>query len=162
MYHLTNLSFAGTAIVTQPMFRLPLLVLAGSLVLAGQSNASDTQATNIHLANADPVPDNKVRVERPAPTVPVVIALGDHASVLTYWVDEPDGFHVISTVETVSPGVVDGQDHHAIVRFSTTIQPDEMQNDFRARTLWFFSARDAHPSAGRPSRGARNRGRASR
>ena len=118
---------AGTAILTLPIFRLPLLVLATSLVLAGQSSAADTRATDIHLATADPVSDSQARVERPAPTVPVVIALGDRTSVLTYWVDEPDGFHVITTVDTVSRGRVDREDHHAIVRFSTTIQPGEMQ-----------------------------------
>src|SRR5215470_13182756 len=122
-----SLSFAGTAFLTWPIFRLPVLVLATSLVLAGQSNAADTRATDIHLATADPLPDNKARVERPAPIVPVVIALGDRTSVLTYWIDEPDGFHVITTVDTVSPGGVDGEDHHAIVRFSTIIQPGEMQ-----------------------------------
>jgi hypothetical protein len=56
-----------------------------------------------------------------------MIALGDRTSVLTYWLDEPDGFHVITTVDTILPGSVDQDDHHAIVRFSTTIQPGEMQ-----------------------------------
>ena len=146
-----SLSFAGTAFLTWPIFRLPVLVLATSLVLAGQSNAADTRAPDIHLATADPVPDNKARVERPAPIVPVVIALGDRTSVLTYWVDEPDGF------QTVSPGGVDGEDHHAIVRFSTSSSPARCKRfpypdlTVRLRTRCI-----------RPNRGALSRGRASR
>jgi hypothetical protein len=123
MNRLKSFSLAGPALI----FRLPLLVLATSFVVTSQSNAADGRATDIHLAAADPAPDNKARVERPARTVPVGIALGDRTTALTYWVDEPDGFHVITTVDTVSPGGIDQEDHHAIVRFSTTIQPGEMQ-----------------------------------
>src|SRR5262249_7936211 len=106
-----------------PILCLLLLVLATSLVVAGQSKAADKRAKNCDPATADSVPDSKARVERPSLTVPVVIALGDRTTVLTYWVDEPDGFHVLTTVDTILPGSVDQDDHDAIVRFSTTIQP---------------------------------------
>jgi hypothetical protein len=116
-----------STILTLRIFRIPVLVLATSLMIAGQADVADSRAADIRFATADAVPENNARVERPAPTVPVVIALGNGTSVLTYWVDEPDGFHVITTVDTLSPGSMDREDHHAIVRFSSTIQPGEMQ-----------------------------------
>jgi hypothetical protein len=127
MNRLKNLSFAGAVILRLPIFRSPLLLLAISLVIAGQADVANTWAADLRFATSDPVLENNARVERPAPLVPVVTALGDRTSVLTYWVDEPDGFHVVATVDTVLPGSVDQEDHHAIVRFSTTIQPGEMQ-----------------------------------
>jgi hypothetical protein len=57
----------------------------------------------------------------------VVAALSANASIINYWVSESDGWHVVTTVDTVLPGSVDQGDHHAIVRFSTTILPGETQ-----------------------------------
>ena len=161
MDRLKSFSFVRAAIATLPMLCLLLLVLGASLVVAGQANTADKRAEHFDPATADSVPNSTARVERPSQIVPVVIALGDRTSVLTYWVDEPDGFHVITTVDTILPGSVDQGDHHAIVRFSTTIQPGEMQNDFRARALWFAFGRNAYPSVGRPNRGVRRTARAS-
>jgi len=127
MDRLKSFSFVRAAIATLPMLCLLLLVLGASLVVAGQANTADKRAEHFDPATADSVPNSTARVERPSQIVPVVIALGDRTSVLTYWVDEPDGFHVITTVDTILPGSVDQGDHHAIVRFSTTIQPGEMQ-----------------------------------
>jgi hypothetical protein len=127
MDRLKCVSLVRAAIATLPILCLPLLVLASSLDVAGQSSAADKRATKFDPATADCVPDSKARLERPSQTVAVVTALGDRTHVLTYWVDEADGFHVITTVDAILPGSVDEDDHHAIVRISTTIQPGEVQ-----------------------------------
>lgn len=76
--------------------RLPLVALTGALVLAG----------------------GQAHAEKPAERVAVVTPLGAGASALTYWVDEPDGFRVVTTVDTIQPGEVGREDRHAVVRLS--------------------------------------------
>jgi hypothetical protein len=59
-------------------------------------------------------------------TRPVVTELGDHASAITYWVNAPDGWHVVTTVDTVlGQGTV--SETHAIVRFSSVLLPGQSQ-----------------------------------
>ena len=54
--------------------------------------------------------------------------LGSNASALTYWVDEADGFHVVTTIDTIVGGTaVLEPDRHAIVRFSALILPGQSQ-----------------------------------
>jgi predicted lipoprotein len=56
----------------------------------------------------------------------VVTELGANASAVTYWVSQSDGWHVVTTVDTVM-----GQDRdaerHAVVRFSSVLLPDQSQ-----------------------------------
>jgi hypothetical protein len=54
--------------------------------------------------------------------------LGNDASALSYWVDEADGFHVVTTIDTILGGAASpGPDQHAIVRFSALILPGQSQ-----------------------------------
>jgi hypothetical protein len=59
-------------------------------------------------------------------TRPVVTELGASASALTYWVSEPDGWHVVTTVDTVS-GRDSAAETHAVVRFSAVLLPGQSQ-----------------------------------
>lgn len=51
--------------------------------------------------------------------------LSDNATALTYWVNQPDGWHVVTTVDTVM--AQEGSEGHAIVRFSATLLPGQSQ-----------------------------------
>lgn len=53
-------------------------------------------------------------------------ALSTNASAITYWVSEPDGWHVVTTVDTVIGDGANGE-QHAIVRFSAVLQPGQSQ-----------------------------------
>ncbi len=56
---------------------------------------------------------------------PVLTALGDNASALTYWVSEADGWQVVTTVDTVT--AQDKGEGHAIVRFAAVLLPGQSQ-----------------------------------
>ena len=56
----------------------------------------------------------------------VVIELDADASAMTYWVRQADGWHVVTTVDTVTRRDSDAEEH-AIVRFSAVLQPGESQ-----------------------------------
>ena len=65
--------------------------------------------------------DNAVR-QRQA----VTTELGPNASAITYWVSEPDGWHVVTTVDTVI-GQNGDAEKHAVVRFSSVLLPGQSQ-----------------------------------
>jgi hypothetical protein len=50
--------------------------------------------------------------------------LGANASAITYWVNETDGWHVVTTVDTVI-GQDSSTERHAIVRFSSVLLPGQ-------------------------------------
>ena len=52
----------------------------------------------------------------------VVTPLGPNVSAVTYWVSQADGWHVVTTVDTRKA------DDHAIVRFSSVLQPGQSQS----------------------------------
>jgi hypothetical protein len=56
----------------------------------------------------------------------VVTELGANASAITYWVSEPDGWHVVTTVDTVIEQNGDAE-KHAVVRFSSVLLPGQSQ-----------------------------------
>ena len=107
--------------------RLSLLALAGALALAGEARAADSQAVDTHRAITGLAPDGQTRAETPAQGAAVITPLGAGASALTYWVDEPEGFRVVTTVDTVHPGEVGREDRHAVVRLSTILRPGQTQ-----------------------------------
>jgi hypothetical protein len=54
--------------------------------------------------------------------------LGSNVSAVTYWVSEADGWKVVTTVDTVvGDETRPDQTRHAIVRFSSLIQPGQSQ-----------------------------------
>ena len=56
----------------------------------------------------------------------VTTELGPNASAITYWVSEPDGWHVVTTVDTVIEQNGDAE-KHAVVRFSSVLLPGQSQ-----------------------------------
>jgi|ERR1700722_18358364 hypothetical protein len=54
--------------------------------------------------------------------------LGGNASAVTYWVSDADGWKVVTTVDTVvGDEAASDQTRHAVVRFSSLIQPGQSQ-----------------------------------
>jgi hypothetical protein len=56
----------------------------------------------------------------------VTTELGENASAITYWVSKPDGWHVVTTVDTVI-GKDGDAEKHAVVRFSSVLLPGQSQ-----------------------------------
>src|SRR5882757_2074578 len=56
----------------------------------------------------------------------VTTELGGNASAITYWVSRSDGWHVVTTVDTVIGRDGDAE-KHAVVRFSSVLQPGQAQ-----------------------------------
>src|SRR5258708_22481493 len=56
----------------------------------------------------------------------VTTELGANASAITYWVRESDGWHVVTTVDTVIEQNGDAG-KHAVVRFSSVLLPGQSQ-----------------------------------
>jgi len=52
--------------------------------------------------------------------------LDANASAITYWVSEPDGWHVVTTVDTVIAQASNAE-KHAIVRFEAVLLPGQSQ-----------------------------------
>lgn len=56
----------------------------------------------------------------------VVTDLGADSSAITYWISAADGWHVVTTVDTVADK--DGAaERHAVVRFTSVLQPGQSQ-----------------------------------
>jgi len=56
----------------------------------------------------------------------VTTELSAHASAITYWVNEADAWHVVTTVD-IFTGQSGDSDNHAIVRFSSDLLPGQSQ-----------------------------------
>jgi hypothetical protein len=56
----------------------------------------------------------------------VTTELGGNTAAVTYWVSKSDGWHVVTTVDTVIGGDGDAE-KHAIVRFSAVLLPGQSQ-----------------------------------
>jgi hypothetical protein len=56
----------------------------------------------------------------------VTTELGGNASAITYWVNEADGWRVVTTVDTVT-GQKDDAEEHTVVRFASVLQPGQSQ-----------------------------------
>jgi hypothetical protein len=56
----------------------------------------------------------------------VTTGLGANASAITYWVGRSDGWHVVTTVDTVTEQ--NGDEEHAVVRFSSVLLPGQSQS----------------------------------
>jgi hypothetical protein len=57
---------------------------------------------------------------------PVLTELSANSSAMAYWVSEPDGWHVVTTVDTLIGRVGDAE-QHAVARFSSVILPGQSQ-----------------------------------
>jgi len=56
----------------------------------------------------------------------VTTELGANAAAITYWVSKSDGWHVVTTVDTVMAQNGDAE-KHAVVRFSSVLLPGQSQ-----------------------------------
>jgi hypothetical protein len=56
----------------------------------------------------------------------VTTELSGNASAITYWVNEADGWHVVTTVDTVM-GQNGDTEEHAVVRFASVLLPGQSQ-----------------------------------
>jgi hypothetical protein len=56
----------------------------------------------------------------------VMTELGANASAMTYWLSAPDGWHVVTTVDTVSDPQGKAE-IHAVVRFAAVLLPGQAQ-----------------------------------
>lgn len=91
--------------------RLAQIALASALMsgLAGFANADET----FHI-----LPQR----------VGITTALGNNASALTYWVDEADGIHVVTTISTAGDGQSRSDSQpQSLLRFSSLILPGQSQ-----------------------------------
>jgi hypothetical protein len=67
------------------------------------------------------------QVDRPIPEGQgMETKLSDNASAITYWVREPDGWHVVTTVDTVIALDTDAE-KHAVVRFEAVLLAGQSQ-----------------------------------
>ena len=62
--------------------------------------------------------------EEPDQGAAVVTPLGAGSSAVTYWVDVPEGYRVVTTVDMAAPGEAD---RHAVVRTSIVLRPGQTQ-----------------------------------
>jgi hypothetical protein len=86
--------------------------LAGALIVVFATVSADLNAADI---------DKTVREHQAA-----VTDLSANASAVTYWVSKPDGWHVVTTVDTVIGGHGDAE-HQTVVRFSSVLLPGQLQ-----------------------------------
>ena len=57
----------------------------------------------------------------------IVTPLGQNSSAVTYWIDVPQGFLVVTTIDTVKAEEASDEEHHAIVRISMVLRPGQTQ-----------------------------------
>jgi hypothetical protein len=92
--------------------RLKIASLAGMLVLALTTGVSRLQAAEPDRA----LPEGQA----------IVTNLDTNASAITYWVNQSDGWHVVTTVDIVFGSDSDAEEH-ATVRFSAVLLPGQCQ-----------------------------------
>ena len=95
----------------------------GALILAGFAGVSYTDEPGRYPNDrANHHPKHESVSENQA----VVTRLGDGATAVSYWASAPDGWHVVTTVDTVVAADTETE-QHLIVRFSATLLPGEEQ-----------------------------------
>jgi hypothetical protein len=97
----------------------------GALIVAGFAGVSYTDEPLAgHHPNdrANHHPKHESVLENQA----VVTKLGDGATAVSYWASASDGWHVVTTVDTVVAADTETE-QHLIVRFSATLLPGQEQ-----------------------------------
>jgi hypothetical protein len=82
---------------------------------------------------------------------PVVTELSANASTITYWVSGPNGWRVVTTVDTVI-GRDGDSEKHAVARFSAVLLPGQFQL-ISVPLASGTTAGSAHPAPRPPDRG---------
>jgi len=97
----------------------------GALILAGFAGVSHTDEPN-----SGQYPNDRANHHPKSASVrenqAVVTRLGDGATAVSYWTSAPDGWHVVTTVDTVVAADTETE-QHLVVRFSATLQPGQEQ-----------------------------------
>src|SRR3982074_3801672 len=110
----TNLTDTTSGISNQPEYDMTSFAkaagLAGILVAVFATVTPELKAVQLNSA---------VREGQA-----VVTELGANASAITYWVSDSDGWHVVTTVDTVI-GRNGDVEKHAVVRFSSALLPGQ-------------------------------------
>ena len=86
--------------------------IAGILVAGLIAASSPTRAAN---ENSEVAEGQAIRTD-----------LGNDATAVSYWVSQPDGWHVVTTIDSVGGRDTDAE-HHAVTRFSATLMPGQEQ-----------------------------------
>lgn len=105
-------AFRPTGRMEIPMKFLKAAYVAGLLAIGVTGIVSQLQATPL---------TNAVREGQGVTT-----ELGGNASAITYWANEADGWHVVTTVDTVT-GQNSEAEEHAVVRFTSVLLPGQSQ-----------------------------------
>jgi hypothetical protein len=97
--------------------------MLGALIVSGFAGVSYTDEPvrypndrANHHPKHEPVPENQA----------VVTKLGDGATAVSYWTSAVDGWHVVTTVDSVSAADTETE-RRLIVRFSATLLPGQQQ-----------------------------------
>jgi hypothetical protein len=97
--------------------------MLGALIVAGFAGVSHTdEPVRYPNDRANHHPKHKPVRENEA----VVTKLGDGATAVSYWAGAADGWHVVTTVDSVVAADTETE-QHLIVRFSATLQPGQEQ-----------------------------------
>jgi hypothetical protein len=94
----------------------------GALMVAGFAGVSHTDEPVHPNDRANHHPNQESVRENQA----VVTKLDDGATAVSYWASAPDGWHVVTTVDTVVAADTETE-QHLIVRFSATLLPGQEQ-----------------------------------
>ena len=101
-----------------------LITAAGAAIVAGFMSASFAEQPTISQ-----YPNNRAnhhpRHQSVAENEAVVTRLGS-ATAVSYWAAAPDGWHVVTTVDTVLAPDTDAE-QHATVRFAASLMPGQEQ-----------------------------------
>ncbi len=103
-----------------PTLSNPLMRACGAAALAAMLAAAAPLARN------GARPENGVQLREGEV---VVTDLGGDSHATTYWVDQPEGYRVVTMVET-APGEASrraGAQHHSVVQFSMVLWPGQTQ-----------------------------------
>ena len=95
----------------------------GALILAGFAGVSYTDEPRQYPNDrANHHPKSASIAENQA----VVTLLGENATAVSYWASAADGWHIVTTVDTVVAADTE-MERHLIVRFAATLQPGQEQ-----------------------------------
>ncbi len=97
----------------------------GALIVAGSAGISYTDEPAAGQYPNDRA-NHHPRQESVAENQAVVTRLGNGATAVSYWASASDGWHVVTTVDTVFAADTETE-QHLVVRFSATLQPGQEQ-----------------------------------
>ena len=98
----------------------------GALIVAGFAGVSYTDEPMLSGHHPNDRANHHPKQESVRENQAVVTKLGGGATAVSYWASASDGWHVVTTVDTVVAADTETE-QHLIVRFSATLQPGQEQ-----------------------------------